>query len=94
MATFLRCPHCGKVQRDLQGEHLSRNDAGDLLDLNGRIINEYPDEKWLPIWCEHCHKISRGYYWEECTRDDWGWWDRARAWWLWHWDALVDRFRF
>lgn len=95
MAIYQKCPYCGKVQMDIQGEHIYTNDEGDLLDLDGSIIDGYPlDENWLPVQCEYCHKVARGYEFDWVTRKEWGYWNRFYAWWIWKWDAFVDWCRW
>ena len=94
MSTFMRCPMCGKVQRDIMGEHIWTNEEGDILDLTGKPADAIIYEPgWMPIKCEHCGLVMRERDWPKATRKEWALSERVKCRLLVWWDRFWDYFR-
>ncbi len=95
MATFMKCPNCGKVQRDIMGETIWTNDEGEVLDLDGKPADAILYENgWLPIKCNHCGLVARERDWIKVSRKEWGATNRFRVWLSIQWDRLREFFDF
>lgn len=94
MATFLRCPYCRRVQRDIMGETIWTNDEGDILDLDGKPANAIEFRSgWMPIKCNHCGLVAREEDWIPATRKEWGVPNRFITWLTVQWDRFVEVFK-